>query len=173
MTIAKGFATSVALSVLCILAVDANAQNPDNPCSSEKSHEFDFWIGEWDVTAGGNLAGHNRIEPILDGCAIQETWSGAGGSAGSSFNFYNPQIEKWQQFWIWRNGTTLYLTGDYVDGKMVLSGDSMNRNGQTVANRVTWFNNGNGTVRQLWETSTDAGETWSIAFDGLYKKTEK
>lgn len=172
MTVSKPPAMLLILMIACTLgALPSNAQNATSPCS-EKSQEFNFWIGEWDVTAGGNLAGHNRIEPILGGCAIQETWAGSGGSAGSSFNFYNPQLEKWQQFWIWQNGTTLYLTGDYDDGKMVLEGDSKNRNGQTVSNRVTWFNNDDGTVRQLWETSTDGGETWSVAFDGHYTKAD-
>ncbi|MBT8401916.1 MAG: hypothetical protein KJO98_15685 [Rhodothermia bacterium] len=173
MTVSKGIAVPFAFITFCMLTgLAASAQSSTSPCS-EKSQEFNFWIGEWDVTAGGNPAGHNRIEPILGGCAIQETWNGSGGSAGSSFNFYNPQLEKWQQFWIWQNGTTLYLTGDYADGRMVLKGDSQNRNGQTVANRVTWFDNDDGTVRQLWETSTDGGETWSVAFDGLYTKTRK
>jgi hypothetical protein len=136
---------------------------------SEKSDQFNFWIGEWNVTAGGQKAGTNSIRPILDGCVLQETWSGAGGSAGSSFNFYNPQSKKWQQFWVWRNGTTLELSGEYKDGKMTLTGTSLNRQGKKVHNRITWYDNKDGTVRQHWETSP-AGKTWTTAFDGLYTK---
>jgi hypothetical protein len=25
-------------------------------------------------------------------------------------------------------------------------------------------------VRQLWETSTDDGKTWTVAFDGIYRR---
>jgi len=39
-------------------------------CSHDKSHEFDFWIGEWDVTAGDQVAGHNSIRPILEGESV-------------------------------------------------------------------------------------------------------
>jgi len=156
-----------ALLFSALTAVSGMAQNTPS-CSTDRAHEFDFWIGDWEVSADGSVAGHNVIKPILDGCVIQETWSGAGGSAGSSFNFFNPQLEKWQQFWVWRNGTTLYLTGDYADGKMTLRGESVNRQGATVQNRITWFDNDDGTVRQLWETSGDNGVSWSTAFDGHY-----
>ena len=147
------------------------AQQKD--CSDEKSHEFDFWIGEWEVTAGDKLAGHNSIQPILGGCVLQETWSGAGGSAGSSFNFYDPQAKKWRQLWVWRNGTTLELEGDYTDGKMTLEGESVDPKGKKVRNRITWYDNADGSVRQNWEVQTAGETTWKTAFDGIYRKTKK
>ncbi len=153
------------MSLICLISGNALAQD----CSTEKAHEFDFWIGEWDVTAGGNVAGTNSIQPILNGCVLQETWAGAGGSAGSSFTYYEPQKEQWEQFWVWRNGTTLYTKGHYADGKMTLQGESLNRNGESVTNRITWRNNEDGTVRQHWEVSKNGGETWSTSFDGVYR----
>jgi len=66
-------------------------------CSDvERAHEFDFWIGEWEVYSDGKLAGTSSIRPILDGCVLQEMWTGAQGSAGSSLNFYNPEDHHWQ-----------------------------------------------------------------------------
>lgn len=163
----------IALSLVILTfaaAVPAMAQQAQAKCSSEKAHEFDFWIGEWEVFAGDNVAGTNSIQPILDGCVLQETWAGAQGSAGSSFNFFNPQTSKWHQFWVWRNGTILDMSGDYKDGKMILEGESKNQQGQMVMNRVTWYDNEDGTVRQHWQQSSDKGKTWTTAFDGLYKK---
>jgi len=148
------------------------AAEPPRPvdCAGPKSHQFDFWIGDWEVTANGKLAGHNSIRPILDGCVLQETWRGAQGSAGSSFNFYDPQAERWRQFWVWRNGTTLELSGAYREGQMVLEGESRDRDGKPLTHRITWYDNEDGTVRQHWETSRDDGATWETAFDGLYRK---
>ena len=40
----------------------------------------------------------------------------------------------------------------------------------TTLNRITWTPNKDGTVRQLWEASTDQGKTWQVAFDGLYRR---
>ena len=156
--------TTLALVSGSLLAQDAPA------CSHEKSHDFDFWAGEWNVWSGGELAGTNSVQPILDGCALQENWVGSRGSAGSSFNFFNPQTGKWHQFWIWRQGTTLELSGDFADGKMVLEGDSVDRDGAAMKNKITWYDNEDGTVRQHWQVSKDGGETWETAFDGLYRK---
>jgi hypothetical protein len=77
---------------------------------------------------------------------------------------------KWRQYWVWRNGTTLELTGEYRDGKMILSGESKDARGKPVRNRITWYANDDGTVRQHWEQSTDRGKSWKTSFDGLYRR---
>lgn len=157
----------VVLGLLISSTATAYAQS----CSSEeKSHQFDFWIGEWEVTANDQVAGTNSIQPILDGCVLQEKWSGASGSAGSSLNFYNPQEDRWEQFWVWRNGTTIHTKGGYSDGTMILQGESQNRDGETVLNKISWYDNEDGTVRQHWEISKDDGDSWSTVFDGMYRR---
>ena len=35
---------------------------------------------------------------------------------------------------------------------------------------ATWTPNPDGTVRQHWEISSDAGKSWTTAFDGLYRR---
>ena len=145
---------------------------PADPCADPRSRDFDFWVGEWDVFVGGNLAGHNSIQPLVDGCVLHENWRGEQGGAGASLNFYNTRTGLWQQFWVWRNGTTLELAGGLRDGRMVLEGESFDANGARSRNRVTWFANQDGTVRQLWEVSAGGGGPWRTVFDGLYRKSE-
>lgn len=159
--------TMTCLLVLLLAGASASAQSP---CPYPEAHQFDFWIGEWEVTENGQPAGTNSIQPKLDGCVLEENWQGASGGAGSSFNFYNPQTAQWQQFWVWANGTTLEAFGAYADGKMVLSGESKDREGKPVLNRITWYDNADHTVRQHWEMSRDGGETWQNAFDGHYRR---
>jgi len=159
------------LGMLAVLSVaPIHGAEPAGACSTDQAHQFDFWIGDWDVYANGKLAGTNSIRPILDGCVLQETWTGAQGSAGSSLNFHNPRTGRWQQFWVWRNGTTLELSGSFADGKMVLEGEGKDREGKKLRNRITWYDNEDGTVRQHWEQSRDEGKTWQTSFDGMYKK---
>lgn len=158
------------LSAVLLVAAGSFAAQDTPTCSHEKSHEFDFWLGEWEVWSSGELVGANSIRPILDSCVLQENWLGARGSAGSSFNFYNPQTGKWQQFWVWRQGTTLELAGDYSEGKMILEGESVGRDGGAIGNRITWYDNEDGTVRQHWQITKDDGKTWETAFDGLYRR---
>src|SRR4029453_11093809 len=52
--------------------IDGNA----NPCRNQPEyHQFDFWLGEWDVMSPGAPGPvHSRIERLLDGCIIQENW---------------------------------------------------------------------------------------------------
>jgi hypothetical protein len=148
------------------------AQTPPPPgCPAEVHRQFDFWIGTWDVSVGGKPAGVNRIEKILGGCALLENWTGAGGMSGKSLNFYDPQREQWHQTWIDDRGGSLGLDGKFTDNRMVLTGTQQNpKTGKTTTNRITWTPLPGDQVRQVWETSTDDGKSWAVAFDGLYTR---
>jgi hypothetical protein len=168
------------LSLAVMLPLAASAQEPGSasqvpaaPCSSPAYHQFDFWIGSWNVAAAGQPAGTNSINPILHGCALQENWqgAGAGGISGTSFNIYDQQTGHWHQTWVDSSGTLLQLDGGLVDGVMVLSGQRPARDGSSmVQHRISWTPNPDGSVRQLWEASNDDGGTWAVLFDGLYTR---
>ena len=141
---------------------------PPAPCTSEKHRQFDFWLGEWDVTQNGQAAGHNRIERVHAGCALAENWTSANSAfSGSSFNIYDQANDKWHQTWVDSTGTLLELDGGLVDGKMVLAGKRPGADGGWVINRITFTPNEDGSVRQLWESSSD-GSSWTTVFDGHY-----
>ncbi len=137
-------------------------------CKGELNRQFDFWVGDWSVTVGGQVAGENRIDLILDGCALLENWTGKGGMTGKSLNFYDARRGMWHQTWIDNRGGALHLDGKFADGKMVLEGQHTDAKGKTLKHRITWTPIPAGGLRQVWETSED-GATWSVAFDGLYK----
>lgn len=161
----------MAMTIMAIFVL-GQSQNPSR-CESPKAHEFDFWLGNWTVYKNGTdqIMGYNNIIPVIGGCGIQENWKSANGNTGTSLNKYNFAKDKWQQFWIDDSGGTLELEGAFADGKMILTG-SIPANGQRPAmvNKITWFKNSDGSVRQFWEQSKDDGKTWTPAFDGLYKK---
>ncbi|MEZ5274920.1 MAG: hypothetical protein R3F07_00910 [Opitutaceae bacterium] len=159
------------LSLFLLLAVILKAEGPAEP-PVEKARQFDFWIGEWEVTANGKVAGHNRIESIVGGRALRETWTGTGGYNGTSTNIHDSTTDTWKQFWVDNSGLVLLLEGGLVDGKMVLEGRRLDAEGATVVDRITWTPNDDGSVRQLWESSSNGGQTWTVAFDGLYVKAE-
>jgi hypothetical protein len=148
------------------------------PCSRPEYRQFDFWIGDWDVTApGGKVVGHSHIESILDGCVIAEHWDSEGNTQGDgkSYNIYNADLKRWEQYWVDASGSRLSLAGGLVDGNMVLEGrqDLPGKDGVHRRERITWTANADGSVRQLWESSKDDGKTWSVAFDGLYRRRAK
>ena len=166
--------------MLLLVPLASNAQDEEPTgtsaaavCSSEKYRQFDFWIGDWDVSSNGKAAGTNSIRAIHKGCALQENWqgSGEGGISGSSFNIYDRANDKWHQTWVDAGGILLELNGGFFDGKMVLSGERPSRDGSgTSLHRISWTPLEDGVVRQLWEVSKDSGRSWSVLFDGLYEK---
>jgi len=70
------------------------------------------------------------------------------------------------------SGGLLQLDGGFVNGAMVLRGESIaaDASSKTTLQRITWTPQFDGRVRQLWESSADSGKTWSVVFDGMYSK---
>jgi hypothetical protein len=143
------------------------------------AHDFDFWIGDWDVIGPqGKQVGRNTITPMFEGQTggmLHEHWHGNGGVEGRSINAYDASRDCWHQTWMDSTGGVLQLDGGLRERAMVLEGwgegdDDLD----TVARqRITWTQESDpdGTeLRQVWETSTDDGKTWTVAFDGRYRR---
>ena len=168
---AKRSARSLLATMLALPTGLAVAQTPPAPppaCQSAEYRQFDFWVGTWDVfLPNGQKAGENRIEPISAGCALLENWSGRGGFTGKSLNIYDRDDKRWHQTWVDSSGGLLMIAGNLVDRRMVLSSQLAGAVGDTQQ-RITWTPNEDGSVRQFWESSADAGKTWTVQFDGKY-----
>jgi hypothetical protein len=149
------------------------------PCREQATgRALDFWVGDWTVTnADGTRAGQNRIERILDGCAIIEHWHGVdAGDDGMSLFSYDAARHIWEQVWVSEDTSRqgglkhqkltviLYANALRFEGQIVL------RNGKTILERTTltpWLD---GRVRQTIEESKDGGKIWKIAFDAYYNR---
>jgi hypothetical protein len=118
----------------------------------------------------GTKAGENRIEKILDGCALMESWKGSSGMRGHSFNIYSARSGRWHQTWVDTNGMLLRLDGGLEDGRMVLSGTNPGADGKPVRHEISWERLDDGRVRQHWRVSKDNGASWSDVFVGLYAR---
>ena len=161
---------------IALAAASASAQSlpspPAKPCESSEHRQFDFWVGHWDVFGpAGKKIGENRIELIADGCALLEQWTGNGGVTGKSLNIYDTLDRRWHQTWVDNSGTLLMLAGHLIDRSMVMSmaGPSPTDPKATVLQRITWTPaSDGGSVRQLWELSSDAGKSWTVLFNGRY-----
>jgi hypothetical protein len=139
-------------------------------CASAAHREFDYWLGEWNVTGPqGGQVGTNHVILVSDGCAVLEQWRDARGVTGTSINFYNASTQKWEQHWMGGQGGALFLSGGLHEGNMRLEGKRTGPNG-SIIDRVTWIRMDDGKVRQHWESSADDGKTWTTAFDGVYAK---
>lgn len=156
----------------CMIFLGLTAQNQANPCDSKGHHQFDFWLGEWEVynTLADTVVGYNKIDKILNGCVVAENWTGSTGFEGKSFNTYNPVDSTWNQVWVDQSGTVLHFSGKFADGKLALSGKQQTSKGE-VWHTLDFYRNLRGqTVRQVWKMSNDEGANWTTLFDGTYKK---
>jgi hypothetical protein len=166
--LARALAGALVVMFPAPTAAQAPASRPD--CSAAEYRQFDFWVGTWDVTAQGKPAGTNRIEVDLKGCVLVEHWTATRGGRGTSLNFYDRDTRSWHQTWMDEQGNALRLAGALREGRMVLeSAPQRQRDGASTVQRITWTPNADGTVRQIWEQSTDT-KTWTMVFDGLYTR---
>jgi tetratricopeptide (TPR) repeat protein len=149
----------------------AQAATNAKPCAARPEYrQLDFWIGEWDVkgTAQQQTAGTSSIQLILGDCVIFENWTGAGGTNGKSFSFFNGATGKWRQTWVDDKGGLLEFVGEYKEGAMHFM--TTTTTGQKVWQRMTLFNLAQDRMRQLGEQSTDEGKTWSVMYDLTYNR---
>ena len=149
-----------------------------HPCNtSPEAKQFDFWIGQWDVTpwkiaapTAAQKLGFNDVHPMLEHCVISENWKGARGVEGKSMNYYDPNLHRWRQIWVDETWGVLDYTGEFRDGAMRFLGWTLDAKGNRVEQKLTFFAIASDTVRQLFETSADGGTTWVPNFDGRYVK---
>jgi hypothetical protein len=133
--------------------------------------QFDFWLGDWEVTWGEGQRASNRIRKILDGHAIQESFDGSPSLAlrGMSLSAYSPRLGLWQQTWTDNEGNYWHFTGGFQDGRMLLVSDDVIE-GKPVRLRMLWYNITSDELDWNWERSDDGGETWQLRWHLHYRR---
>ncbi len=163
----RSIAVATLLSLAATLAV-AQAP-PPTPCpSSPERHQFDFWLGRWDVLDGGKVIATSTIEKSTADCIVHEHYVESGGYSGKSINFFDPALRRWRQTWVDSAGNVSEFSGAYRDGAMRFEGESHVSGGRKVLRRMTLFNQPGGRVRQYSERSLDGGATWNMNYDYEY-----
>jgi len=153
-----------------ITDLDRNAR----PCMyDEKTKEFDFWVGSWDVRprlAPLNPPARSDITKTNEGCVVHESWHGLGNS-GESYNIYDRSRQKWFQYWVDNFGGLHEYAGVYSDNAMRYEGTTPAGPGTPgrVATRLTFFKIAADTVRQFSESQQPNG-TWSTNYDFIYTR---
>src|SRR6516225_4277680 len=111
--------TGLLITLICCLVAElrvhvASAENPSSaPCALATYHQFDFWIGDWEVFDAGspNKVAQARIDSILDGCVLHEDYRGLDGHEGQSFTIYDNSRGVWHQTWMTNGGALLQIEG--------------------------------------------------------------
>jgi hypothetical protein len=164
-------------STAAVFAQSSTQAPPPNPCMAAQQKQFDFWVGEWEATwpgQNGSPSGHgtNSIMRILDGCVVQETFSGQGTPPfhGTSLSIYDLKPGKWKQTWVDNQGAYLDFVGEFKDGQMILQREATGPDGQAFLQRMVWKNIAANEFDWSWEASHDGGKTWQVQWPIHYKR---
>lgn len=164
---------NIILMLFFFVSLVFSQKNNQNPCSSPEAQQFDFWVGEWDLTwqdsDGNTQTGTNSITKVLNGCVIEENFSG-GNFIGRSLSVYNPQKKMWLQTWVDNSGGYLEFTGGFENDKMTLEREFATKEGKLIQQRMVFYNITENELDWNWEKSTDKGKNWQLAWKIHYKK---
>lgn len=113
----KSLATLAFLVLLPTRALHvANSIQPPEACGEPEQKQFDFWVGEWDLTWPGEKPGEmghggNSIKRIMGGCVIEERFTGGESMPlrGMSVSTFDSRAGKWKQTWVDNEGSYLRL----------------------------------------------------------------
>lgn len=151
-------------------------QPPGAACTAAEHGQFDFWLGQWEVSGGPDgkqPQGRSQISKVASGCALLEVWTSLRGTEGRSLNVYNRVSGRWQQFWTGGDGSVLLLEGGLQGPVMELIGEQRKADGSgRQLQRIRWSAQADGSVRQHWEASDDAGQVWQTQFLGVYRRVK-
>lgn len=147
------------------------------PCKQPEQKQLDFWIGEWTLTwpaQNGAPAGHgtNSVRRILDGCVVEESFSGEGPAAmlGRSVSIFDASDKKWKQTWVDNQGSYLDFVGGLQDGQMSFWREVSKPDGTKSISRMVWRNVTADAFDWSWESSKDGGKTWQVMWPIHYQR---
>jgi hypothetical protein len=169
------------LTLIFFVNTDAHAQaSAPKPCESPDASQFDFWLGEWDLSwpaeqSGGKQGeigtGTNSITRMFGRCVVKEDFNSQdAGLRGHSVSVYNVGKGRWQQTWVDDQGGYLLFSGEFKTGKMTLQTEPFLRGEKTLINRMVFRNITPNSLDWDWQTSADSGKTWEDLWNIHYAK---
>lgn len=148
---------------------------PAATCSGPEFHQFDFWLGRWQVFGPTNkLSANVTVSSELGGCALIETWtplSAKNGHGGRGMSTYNTANQKWEYFWIASNAYTSYWTGELHGQSMQFT--AMGPSAGAAAMRhwnMTLMPDGR--IQEQAFFSQDNGKTWKSQYILYWKRVK-
>lgn len=170
---------ALCLSAASTPAISQNSSGAQ-PCAAPEFRQFDFWLGEWDLTWpaeqwGGRRGefghGANTVTTILDSCVVHESFRfPAQKYNGNSVSTYSKKRGIWQQTWVDNSGGYLIFTGKFKNGKMELRTPPRKQDDKTSISRMVFRNITPNSLDWDWQRSDDAGQSWKNIWNIHYQR---
>lgn len=133
-----------------------------------KNQDFDFWLGEWELTWGEGQHGTNLVELTMNGAVIQENFE-TTDYRGMSVSVFSKEDDHWHQTWVDSSGAYLDFVGEFAAGQMIMSRSGIVE-GSPVKQRMIWYEITTNRFLWNWERSDDEGATWRVVWKIQYQR---
>lgn len=156
------------------IALAKEIQHNAAPCEDPEFKQFDFWLGDWDVASAADAThrGSSHISKEMGGCVVWENWTSAGSPYfGKSYNTWNPNLKRWEQYWVDTSAGVMFFHGELKHNIMdYWTEDVPQAGGGTLLRHLQFFNLAPDKVRQFSQGSNDGGKTWHTEYDLIYTR---
>lgn len=151
-----------------------------DPCSSPEHRQFDFWLGEWDLSwpaaqSGGDEGdigtGRNQIRRMYGDCVVEENFTTDDGSfRGHSVSVFDEHAGLWRQTWVDSSGGYLVFTGSFDGDAMTLTTEPAERGNEVVVQRMVFDEISDDSLEWVWQGSRDGGASWNDLWNISYRR---
>jgi hypothetical protein len=161
----------ILLGFFATITCGTAAQNLVRPCNAPACSQFDFWLGDWDLTWGDTSTGSNSVMKIMDSWVINENFNDpASHYRGMSWSKYDSANAVWKQTWVDNQGGYITLAGKFAAGEMVLYTEpGTAAGGKTVVSRMKFYNINAESFDWNWESTTD-NVNWKVNWKIHYRR---
>lgn len=147
--------------------------SPPKPATAQldAARQFDFWLGEWDLSWADGGQGTNSVYLDLGDHVVVESFDArpAQNYQGLSHSVYDRGTARWRQTWVDSEGSYLDFAGRFSDGVMELRRDGAHE-GRPAVFRIRWFDIERDALSWAYERSDDRGETWTPLWEIGYTR---
>lgn len=166
-----GLAAASVIIMSCRFSETGIAGTTSNRTVPEQA-QFDFWLGNWELTWNDTSHGANTIEAIMDSMVIRENFDGTPDIklVGESVSSYHRPSGQWKQTWVDNQGGYLDFTGGMTGDDMILSRNAVDGNGKPFMQRMVWREITENSFEWNWQESRDGGRTWNTNWQISYRR---
>ncbi|MGI9608678.1 MAG: DUF1579 family protein [Acidimicrobiia bacterium] len=150
------------------------------PCADPGFLEFDFWLGEWELSwpaeqtggeSGDRSGGSNVIDRLFGTCVVRESFATADDSyRGRSLSVYDLESGTWRQTWVDSSGGYLLFAGAWDGQTMELRTDEVIREDVPTISRMVFRDIEADSLAWDWQSSIDGGQSWSDVWTISYRR---
>lgn len=159
-------------SLLIVFATSTALHTTAQDTTAMASTQFDFWLGQWDLTWANGGKGTNTITKEMNGHLVHERFADpANNYHGESWSMWDAATGKWKQTWVDDQGNYMAFEGGMVEDRMEMNMHMPDKKtGAMFLWRMVFSNITPDAFDWTWKRSPDEGKTWEVQWAIRYMR---